>query len=443
MNEITKIHLGSLAYTISVDAYKELTDYLDDIRKQVKDKEIVEEVELRMSEILSEHGIDTNRVILSSDVTMLKDTLGLPNDFKDEDDEDSSETNGAKSKVNKKLYRDTDNALVAGVASGLANYFGIDVLLVRIIVVAIVIVTVGYGGILLYILLWLVIPAAKTPSDYLLMEGKAVTVDNIKKVINQADIQGTAKRASVTLAGPVNTIFRLVLKVIGLILILLGLAGVFALISGEIYLLVNSNLWQKYNIFPIGFREYLLLDIAIGVAALIAILIIVIGVAIIKKRWPIKTWVSGVLVGLIFIGLAIGGPLVGNVYPSVNNRYTANSHSVLRSVAPFNNVDFVGQAPIFINNYQTSSKYYVWLKYYGQPNLNNVKTIVRGQTLTIDTSRFNRSRDCRIFCFPNTYNLQVTIMSPNAMQLENESNLNLPGVPPLPGPKIINSYGNN
>lgn len=441
MNEITKIHLGSIAYTISVDAYKDLNDYLDDIRKQVKDKEIVEEVELRMSEILSEHGIDTNRVILASDVTMLKDTLGLPDDFKDEDDEDDSSETETKSKGSKKLFRDTDNALVAGVASGIANYLGIDVLLVRLLFVAFVIVTVGWG-ILLYILLWLLIPEAKTPSDYLLMEGKAVTVKNIKQVINQADIKGTAKRASRTIAGPINMIFRLLLKAVGGILVLFGLTGIFALISGEIYLLVNSNLWQRYNIFPIGFREYLLLDIAAVVAALIAVFIIVIGIAIIKKKWPIKTWVSGVLVGLIFVGLAIGGPLVGNVYPNVNNRYNANSHSSLRSVAPFNGVDFVGETP-FNLNYQTSSKYYVLLNYYGHPDLDNIKTSVSGKTLTVDTSRFNPSRNCRIVCFPNTYDLQITIMSPDAIQLENEPGLNQPGVPSMPGSNTSSSEWNN
>ena len=55
MNEITKIHLGRQAFTISVDAYKALQTYLHDIKQQVggKGKDVVDEVELRMAELLA------------------------------------------------------------------------------------------------------------------------------------------------------------------------------------------------------------------------------------------------------------------------------------------------------------------------------------------------------------------------------------------------------
>ena len=150
MNEVTKIHLGRQAFTISVDAHRELKNYLNAIEKQVDDKEVVSEIELRMAELLTEHGINANKVILPSDVDFLKEQLGHPTDFKgDEDETAPSET---KSVDNKRLYRDSDNAMLAGVAAGLAKYFGIDVILVRLLFIIIVFITVGWG-ILLYIAL--------------------------------------------------------------------------------------------------------------------------------------------------------------------------------------------------------------------------------------------------------------------------------------------------
>ncbi len=116
MNEVTKVHLGRQAFTISISARKELRFYLDAIEKQVEDKEVVEEVELRMAELLTEHGIKGNKVVLPKDIDFLKEQLGNPKDFK----EDSDGTDTKVAADDKQLYPDTDNAMIAGVASGLA-----------------------------------------------------------------------------------------------------------------------------------------------------------------------------------------------------------------------------------------------------------------------------------------------------------------------------------
>jgi len=222
MNEVTKIHLGRQAFTIAVDAHHELKTYLEAIKKQVGDKDVVDEIELRMAELLTEHGINANKVILSGDVDFLKTQLGNPNDFK----EDASETPAEPTKTSesKRLFRDTDNAMLAGVAAGLSKYFGIDVLLIRILFVIAVIATFGWG-ILLYILLWLLVPEAKTSSERLQMAGKAVNVDSLKEIVGRADVKGAAHRANASLAEPINSLFRFVLKVIGLFFILSGLSA--------------------------------------------------------------------------------------------------------------------------------------------------------------------------------------------------------------------------
>src|ERR1039458_4177283 len=143
MNEVTKIHLGRQAFTISIDAQRELNKYLDEISKQVRDEEVEQEIELRMAELLVERGVTDSKVVLPSDVKFLKTQLGNPKDFKEESDE--TPLTDREPKESKRLFRDTDNALLAGVASGLSQYLGLDTLLVRILFIIFIVLTAGWG----------------------------------------------------------------------------------------------------------------------------------------------------------------------------------------------------------------------------------------------------------------------------------------------------------
>jgi hypothetical protein len=174
-----------------------------------------------------------------------------------------------------------------------------------------------------------------------------------------------------------------------------------------------------------------LLVIAMIVAALIAVFIILFGVAIFRRKWPIRTWVTGIMVGLIFIGLAFGGALTADVYPNIRASYNANVFTTVRPLTAFNSVD-ENQANAGEINVVPSSSYYVSLNYYGHPDLNSIKTYVRSGTLYIDSSTFNWHRNCQSICIPDTYNMVITIYSPNAQELINQ--LDGGPVPIGPGP---------
>ena len=408
MNEVTKIHLGRQAFTISVAAHKALRDYLDAITKQVGDIDVVDEVELRMAELLAEHGITGEKVILLKDVDYLKEQLGNPKDFKEDADEAS--TSAGKSTETKKLFRDTDNAMLAGVATGLSKYFGIDVLLIRILFVLSVFIW-GWG-ILVYLVLWLLVPEAKTSSERLQMAGKPVTVNSLKEVVERADVKGAARRANDTISGPINSFFRFVLRLIGVVFVISGLGALFGLIAAETYLLLHSGSLLQDNIFPVGFREHLLLDIGLAVAALIAVFIILFGMAIFRRRWPIRNWITGTLIGLLLIGMAAGGALAADTVPRVRDRYNANVHTTTRSIQPFTGVNATLSDGVTID-YQLSDAYSVSLKYYGHPDLSKIKTTVSNGTLLIDSQQFDWHRNCSTLCLPDTYNMQITVNSPN------------------------------
>ena len=76
----------------------------------------------------------------------------------------------------RRLFRDTGTGKVAGVAAGLAAYFNIDATLVRVLLIAGLLL--GFSTIPLYIILWIVLPEAKTVSDKLRMRGDAITLES-------------------------------------------------------------------------------------------------------------------------------------------------------------------------------------------------------------------------------------------------------------------------
>jgi phage shock protein PspC (stress-responsive transcriptional regulator) len=427
MNEVTQIHLGRQPFTISAEAHKALRDYLSAIRKQVDDKEVVEEVELRMAELLAENGITGDKVVLMKDVDYLKEQLGDPKDFKE--DSDSTSDTGVSDQGQKRLFRDTDNAMLAGVAAGLANYLGVDVLLIRILFV--IGVLTGGWGLLLYIALWLLVPEAKSSSDRLQMMGRSVTVEALKEVVERTDIKGAAHRANGTIVPVLNTIFRIFLKVSGVIFILAGLSIILGLIAAKTYMLMHAGRLFQENLFPVGTAEHLLMDIGMILAGIVALFIVLFGMAIFRRKWPIRTWITGVLIGLFFIGLAAGIALAGDAAPKVRDRYSAATHTTTRSLAPFNSVTAVGDGVDV--QYEYSDKYSVSLNYFDNPDLSKIKTTVVNGTLQIDSKQFDWRRKCDMLCMFPTYNMVLTIKAPNALSIDRFDSppIFLPNSPPL------------
>jgi len=427
MNEVTKIHLGRTAFPISADAHRELRNYLDAIKKHVSDESVVGEIELRMAELLSERGVSGDKVVLPADVDFLKEQLGDPKDFADEDVPEAADEKPTDTP--KRLFRDTDDAMLAGVASGLASYFGLEVVLIRILFIATAFMS--GTGILIYILLWLLVPEAKTPSDRLQMAGKPVTIDSLKEVVERADVKGAAARANKSLAGPVNTAFKAILQIIGVGLVVLGLALLLSLFAGGAYTFLRSGAVVQDGIFPVGLKEHLVVYLAAGVGVIVSLFIVLFGMALFQRKWPIRPWITGILVGLLFAGLAAGGALAADVVPQVRNRYNSHIHTVSYSVQPFTKVNLDNASGNI--QYQWSPTYSVSVRYWDNPNTSTVKTHVSGSVLYIDTQQLDHSLEngCQGSCIPINYEPVITISSP---QTPTAVYPGLPDAPALPSP---------
>ena len=196
MNTTVTIHLAHTLFHIDSDAFALLKNYLNKLEKsfaQTEGKqEILEDIEVRIAELFSQYTIREGYVISEKNVNAVIEILGSPEDIS----EDETQEESTKSYAQKKLYRDTDERIIGGVASGLGHYFGIDRVWIRLILIILVLSSIG-GVVFVYILLWALIPEAKTTSEKLRMRGEPVNISNIEKKIKEGLDDVTQKVKSV------------------------------------------------------------------------------------------------------------------------------------------------------------------------------------------------------------------------------------------------------
>ena len=183
MNITKDIHLSHVKFTMDDEAYKILKSYLDKLTiafsSNSSKNEILEDIESHIAELFSANN-SINRVISVTDVNNAIEVLGTPEELAE--DENEQDTPSKNTNTNKKFFRDTDDSYVGGVASGLAHYFGISPAWTRILFILFFFVPIPFTT-LSYIILWIVIPSAKTSADKIRMTGEAVSVASIKNKI--------------------------------------------------------------------------------------------------------------------------------------------------------------------------------------------------------------------------------------------------------------------
>lgn len=204
MNKTININLGGFFFHIDESAFQKLRRYLDAISKSLSDdpqgkNEIIADVEARISELLSEKITDARQVVNESDIDDVITIMGQPEDYTEAEEpyNDANYSHKRNNSKGKKLFRDGDDKFLGGVAAGIAHYFDIDMIWIRL---AFLFTTLaGFGiGVLAYIILWILLPEAKTTAEKLQMEGEAVNIDNIEKKIREefSNVSETVKHAA-------------------------------------------------------------------------------------------------------------------------------------------------------------------------------------------------------------------------------------------------------
>lgn len=189
MKKVIEVSIGGINFTMEDDAYFKLKNYLTCFEETIPDKqeakEVMEDVEARVAEIFQKELKYPNQVVECDLVQVVINHLGeVENaDKQSEQATRSNESSDNFTKGEKKLYRDADEKMIAGVCSGLAAYLNIDATIIRVLFVVAIIL---WGStFFLYIVLWLVVPKAVTIAQKLKMRGYAVTAENIRRFTSQ------------------------------------------------------------------------------------------------------------------------------------------------------------------------------------------------------------------------------------------------------------------
>jgi phage shock protein PspC (stress-responsive transcriptional regulator) len=233
----------------------------------------------------------------------------------------------------KKMFRDPDRKVLGGVAGGIAAFLGTDIALIRIIFVVLLIP--GLIGAVLYIVLWIVLPEAKTITEKMKMQGEPVTLSNIestvKKGMNEKDGSEESALTKIILfpfriiaavlsaLGPVLKVILDVVRVaIGLAILLTGVSLMLALLLsfGILVGLINAPHWEIFtdwylnapnlplaafrNSFPTWTVVFTFLA-----AFIPALFVMLLGSSIINKRLAFRPAVGWTLFGIFFISVAV------------------------------------------------------------------------------------------------------------------------------------------
>lgn len=241
MNKTVSIHIQGFAFILEEQAYEVLRKYLNDLstilqHEEGKD-EILQDIELRIVELL-QAKVNAQQVVQLEQIQEIIQLLGSPDAFSDDEAKQTDYTKFESAEPiapHKRFFRDSDHPILGGVAGGVAAYFNVDVVFVR---VAFVLFTMAFGsGIPIYIILWIVTPRALSASDKLQMRGRAVNVENIKTEFKEAAERVEKKthkwsqqlKTGSNLSNGLGRLANFIKKVLGLILVLKGLSILIAL----------------------------------------------------------------------------------------------------------------------------------------------------------------------------------------------------------------------
>lgn len=278
MKKTVTINLGGIVFNIDDDACDRLSHYLSDLEKRFPEEEraeILRDIEERMAELLG-FKLQNRNVIEINDIEEVIEVIGRPEQFDDENEteagkasaEPSSPSQEATAEKKKKfrarkLYRNSNDRMVSGVASGLAAYFDIDPVIVRILFVVLTLISFGWG-ILIYLILLIAMPEAKTKAQFLEMQGIEPTLENINNFHQEPVERSTGSSAF-------GTIVKISLIVLGIIIggsLAVAVLGVFIAMFATFMLHTPGSFGNAVDMGLLGSCALFLLCPVIGIAVL-------------------------------------------------------------------------------------------------------------------------------------------------------------------------------
>lgn len=442
MNKTISVTIAGLVFNIDEDAYASLHNYLEAVKKHFSGTdygpEVYGDIEARIAEQFTKK-IETTKVqsITISDVDAVIKAMGTVADF---ETVENKKTETAP-KTTKRLYRDPDNMMIAGVASGLAAYLGWDVTLIRILFV-VTVLTGGWGAVL-YVLLWLLIPMAETPSEKLEMRGSPVTLAQLEQTVRQkftdADNSKSPNQSRLKLGKLVSSFFLLVGRIIKALFkvgssVLGGFMAAgftiaaFGLTMVAVILLFNPNSpyidSQLTHVFP-GSDYFIALAAIYATIVIPLVFMVLLGVMLFTKKNVFNNKAAGAVAIVWLLAAFTSGAMFFKAAPKIEEISNSPVQTKTRSLQ-FSNFDKIQTGGEFDVKVVPGAKYSISLVG-REEDVDQVQARVENQTFII--SRQDKFQIC-FFCFNDSMTLEVTMPNLSSANLQGSSTLSATGFRP-------------
>jgi phage shock protein PspC (stress-responsive transcriptional regulator) len=185
MKITVSVNLGGYSFNIDEDAYSELKRYLKNLEMhfagEESSSEILQDIEARMVELFRSRLTGYKQVININDVKEVTAIMGNPEEFSD--NEGPSRKEKFSTPGPHRMYRDPDKRIIGGVCAGMGAYWDIEPWIIRVIFIALAL---GGGlGVIIYLILYVVLPEAKTTAQKIEMKGDPVNIHNITESVKK------------------------------------------------------------------------------------------------------------------------------------------------------------------------------------------------------------------------------------------------------------------
>lgn len=198
MNKLLFVNIGGVVFQIDETAYRKLDTYLNSIRRKYANTEegddIIQDIEHRIAELFTS-AVGERGAIMDGNVDEIIRIMGAPEDFEEAAFDQGTAQQNTRIEAPRlsatRFYRDKDNNVLGGVCAGLAAKLDIDALWIRLLFL--VSFFFAGTGFLLYIVLWIIIPEAKTTTEKLEMRGEKVDINNIERSVRDGAKQFGSK----------------------------------------------------------------------------------------------------------------------------------------------------------------------------------------------------------------------------------------------------------
>lgn len=268
MKKTVNINLAGTFFHIDEDAFGKLSRYIDAIKKSISNPqgsdEIIRDIEARIAELFSEKIENNTQVISLKELDEVIGVMGQPEDYQIDEDLFEDAPYKATSKTNAHLYRDVDNKFLGGVSSGLGHYFKIDALWIRLLWILLTLASSGFF-IIIYIIFWILVPAAVSVSDKLKMNREEVNISNIERKFKEGmssvadgikkvdyDKYGNKIKSGTagffeTLGKLFTTLFNIIGKLFGVFLVIISISALLGLIV-SLFTFGSMNFWGNNEV---------------------------------------------------------------------------------------------------------------------------------------------------------------------------------------------------